>query len=200
MSKLRHSKAPLLLGLLLCFFSSSGVATPVSLEVTSLLTQVPRNAPGTVVQVVPSIMESTRAKVLAALARGDVPGAIAAYEVHVGSKAPEWLRALQTAYSVKSQEVGKCQEVARVLHEAYSKLGKVPEFIAIQANNARQYLAFDMPNGKVSYLTKNGYHAAVRVGDLIYDAFTGPLGMKQTEYFTRLKAPEGFAWKVVTSP
>jgi hypothetical protein len=145
-------------------------------------------------------MESTRAKVLAALARGDVPAAISAYEVHAGSRAPEWLRALQTAFSAKSQEVGKCQEVARILHEAYSKLGKTPEFVAIHANNSRPYLAFDMPAGKVSSLTKNGYHAVVRVGDLIYDAFTGPLGMKQTEYFSRLHAPEGFTWKVVTSP
>jgi hypothetical protein len=73
-------------------------------------------------------MESTRAKVLAALARGDVVGAISAYEVHVGQRAPEWLRALQTAYSAKSQEVGRCQEVARVLHTAYSNLGKTVEF------------------------------------------------------------------------
>lgn len=113
---------------------------------------------------VPSIMESTRAKVLAALARGDVVGAISAYEVHVGQRAPEWLRALQTAYSAKSQEVGRCQEVARILHTAYSNLGKTVEFIAIRANNMRQYMAFDSPDGRGLPVTKNGYHAAVKVG------------------------------------
>ncbi len=68
-------------------------------------------------------MESTRARILAALARGDIAGAISAYEVHTDQRAPEWLRALQTAYSADSQQVGKCQEVARLIHKAYSKLG-----------------------------------------------------------------------------
>ncbi|MDY7230215.1 hypothetical protein [Hyalangium rubrum] len=78
------------LGLLLCLLSLSGVAAPPT---TSLPARV-----------VPGIMESTRAKVLAALARGDIVGAIAAYEAHVGRRAPEWLRALQTAYSTKNQD------------------------------------------------------------------------------------------------
>lgn len=151
-------------------------------------------------QVVPSIMESTRAKVLAALARGDVAGAIAAYEVHVGSKAPEWLRALQTAFSAKSQEVGKCQEVARILHEAYSRLGRAPEFITFRANASHDYITFDSPGGKALTLTRSGYHAAVRAGDLIYDAYTGPVGMKLSDYLARLNAIEGVTWKIASSP
>ncbi len=192
--------APLLLGLLLCLFSSSGAAAPVRLGVTSLLTQVPRNVPGTVAHAVPSIMESTRAKVLAALARGDVPGAVAAYEAHAGSKAPEWLRALQTAFSAKSQEVGKCQEVARIVHEAYSKLGRAAEFIAFRANANQDYITFDSPGGKIQTLTRSGYHAAVRSGGLIYDAYTGPMGMKLSDYLARLNAIDGITWTIVSAP
>ncbi|WP_224369093.1 papain fold toxin domain-containing protein [Hyalangium versicolor] len=145
-------------------------------------------------------MESTRAKMLAALAQGNVAGAIRAYEVHVGQRAPEWLRALQNAFSAKSQEVGRCQEVARIIHTAYLKLDRAPEFIAIRANNMRQYMSFDATDGRGMPVTKNGYHAAVKVGDLIYDAFTGPAGMQLRDYFNRLNAPDGVAWKVVSSP
>lgn len=200
MSPPRHSTALPLLGLLLCLHASSGVAAPVRLGVTALLSQVPRMAPTTVAHSVPSIMESTRAKVLAALARGDVPGAITAYEVHAGHRAPEWLRALQTAYSTKSQEVGKCQEVARILHEAYSKFGKTPEFIALRANANHDYITFDSPGGKIQTLTHTGYHVVVRAGDIIYDAYTGPAGMRMSSYLARLNAPEGITWKIASTP
>jgi hypothetical protein len=197
---LAHFPAMRLGLLLLCLLPSSGAAGPIRLEVTALLAQVSRSAPDAVAQAVPSIMESTRAKVLAALARGDVPGAIAAYEVHAGSKAPEWLRALQTAFSAKSQEAGKCQDVARILHQAYSKLGRATEFIAFRANANHDYITFDSPGGKIQTLTHTGYHAAVRSGDLIYDAYTGPIGMKMSEYLARLSALEGISWTIVSAP
>lgn len=189
-----------LLGVLLCLQSPAEAMTPARSMAALVLAQTPGAAPSLPARAVPAVLESTRAKVLAALARGDVAGAIAAYEVHVGRRAPEWLRALQTAYSAKSQEVGRCQEVARLIHTAYSKLGQTPEFIAIRADERRQYMSFDMPDGTVRSITKNGYHAVVKVGDIIYDAFTGPLGMKSADYLTRLKAPNGITPSVVSSP
>jgi hypothetical protein len=194
------SKSLGLLGLLLCLGASSSVAAPLRPEVASLLAQVPRTAPEVAMRAVPSIMESTRAKMLAALARGDISGAIAAYEVHVGQRAPEWLRAIQTAYSAKSQEVGRCQEVARIIHTAYSKLGQSPQFIAFRANANYDYITFDAPNGKVQTLTHTGYHVAIQIGDVIRDAFTGPVGMKFADYFARLQAAEGVAWEIAKTP
>ncbi len=145
-------------------------------------------------------MESTRAKVLAALARGDVAGAITAYQVHVGQRAPEWLRALQTAYSTKSQEVGRCQEVARILHTAYSNLGQSPQFIAFKARANADYITFDAPSGRIQTLTHTGYHAAIQTGEIIRDAFTGPTGMKLADYLARLHAIEGVTWEIVKHP
>jgi hypothetical protein len=188
------------LGLILCLLPASAAAAAVRPSIIPLLAQAPRMASKAAARSVPSITESTRAHILAALARGDVAGAITAYEAHVGQRAPEWLRALQTAFSAKSQEVGRCQEVARILHTAFSNLGKTVEFIAIRANNMRQYMTFDAPDGRGLPVTKNGYHAAVKVGDMIYDAFTGPLGLKVQDYLARLNAPEGVAWQVVSSP
>ncbi len=84
-------------------------------------------------RIVPAILESTRARLVAALARGDVSAAIVAYEADTGRQAPTWLTNLQTAYSTASQVVGKCQEVARTLYTAYDRLGQKPEYIAFRA-------------------------------------------------------------------
>jgi hypothetical protein len=197
----RDSKPLWLVALLLCLSSSSGAAAPLlRLEATSLLAQVPREAPKVLTRAVPSILESTRARLLAALARGDVAGAIAAYENHAGRRAPEWLRALHTAYSAKSQEVGRCQEVARIIHTAYSKLDKEPQFIAFRANANYDYITFDSPSGKIQTITHTGYHVAVRIGDTIHDAFTGPVGMRLADYLARLNAAQGITHQLTSTP
>lgn len=200
MSLTRHSKALWVLFGFLLAWSPSSEAFPFYPAVTSPFGQVSRTAPEVASRSVPSILESTRARLLASLARGDIAGAITAYATHVGSQAPQWLRALHTAYSAKSQEVGRCQEVARIIHTAYSKLDKAPEFIAFKATANQDYITFDLPNGKVQTLTRTGYHIVVRVGDVIHDAYTGPLGMKMTDYLARLNAIEGVSWQRVTNP
>ncbi|MDC0707913.1 hypothetical protein POL68_05470 [Stigmatella sp. ncwal1] len=189
-----------IIGILICVQLSAEAATPIGVGDVLPLAHIPESIPSLPMHSVPAIMESTRAVVLAALARGDIVGAIAAYEIHVGRRAPEWLRSLQTAYSTQSQQIGKCQEVARVIHTAYSKLGKAPEFIAVRANQNRQYMSFDMPDGKALPVTKNGYHAAVKIGDIVYDAFTGSSGMRWSDYLARLNAPNGIHATVVSKP
>ncbi len=139
-------------------------------------------------------------RLLACLARGDIVGAIAMYEAETGRVAPVWLRNLEVAYSAASQTAGRCQQVARILHTAFTRLGQKPEYVAIRALEKREYMVFDMPNGKSPGITQNGYHVIVRVEDMVYDAYTGPLGMKSADYLSRLHAEMGFAWKVVSEP
>jgi hypothetical protein len=118
----------------------------------------------------------------------------------MGQRAPEWLRALQTVYSTKSQEVGRCQEVARILHTAYSNLGQSPRFIAFRAKANADYISFDAPSGRIQTLTHTGYHADIQTGEFIRDGFTGPMGMKLPDYLARLHAIEGVTWEIVTLP
>lgn len=66
-------------------------------------------------EVIFAITESTRARLVVCLARGDIAGAVAMYQVHTGRQAPDWLKNLQVAYSAASQAPGKCQEVARIV-------------------------------------------------------------------------------------
>ncbi len=144
--------------------------------------------------------DSIRVKVLAYLVRGDIAGAITMYEAHTGQSAPVWLMDLQVAYGVTNQAAGRCQQVARIIHTAFSKLGQTPQYVAIRALGKKDYITFDMMDGKSPGITYNGYHVIIKVEDMVYDAYTGPLGMKLTEYLSRLHAEMGVTWKVVSSP
>ncbi len=144
--------------------------------------------------------DSPRVKVMACLARGDIAGAIAMYEVSTGRSAPAWLMDLQAAYSVASQTVGRCQEVARVIHTAFLKLGQSPQFIAFKTHGNENFMVFELVSGKSVSVSHNRYHVAVRLGDFIYDAYTGPLGMRWTDYLSRLHARQGVFWEEVSTP
>ena len=144
--------------------------------------------------------DSPRVKVMACLARGDIAGAIAMYEVSTGRSAPAWLMDLQAAYGVASQTVGRCQEVARVIHTAFLKLDQSPQFIAFRANKAPAYMVFDLASGRNVPVAHSGYHVAVRMGDMVFDAYTGPMGMQLADYLSRLHVQQGFTWERVLTP
>jgi hypothetical protein len=110
------------------------------------------------------------------------------------------LTSLQTAYTAANQVAGQCQEVARTLYSAYDQLGQKPEYIAFRARGGIDYMTFDLLSGKNAPVTRTGYHVAIKLGDTIRDAYTGPLGMKLSDYLARLHALQGVEWQIVTSP
>ncbi|MDY7228513.1 hypothetical protein [Hyalangium rubrum] len=61
-----------------------------------------------VVEALPAVTESTRARMLALLAQGNVPGAIEMWKVHTGREVPKALRAMQNAYGAANQVAGTC--------------------------------------------------------------------------------------------
>ncbi|WNG51296.1 hypothetical protein F0U60_49585 [Archangium minus] len=147
-----------------------------------------------------AVAESTRLKLLACLARGDIAGAMALYEAHTGRVPPSWLQDLQVAFAVSSQAINKCQEVARTIHTAFLRLGQNPQYVALRAKERYDFMTFDLVSGKSPTVTSNGYHVAVMLEGKVYDAYTGPLGMKLEDYLSRLHAPAGVVWNVVTTP
>jgi hypothetical protein len=122
------------------------------------------------------------------------------YEAETGQAPPAWLLDLQGAYAVTNQIAGRCQQVARVIHTAFTKLGHVPRYIAFKTKGDEEFMVFELVNGRSAPVTRNGYHAAVRLGDLIYDAYTGSVGMKLTDYLSRLHARQGVTWEQVVTP
>lgn len=61
-------------------------------------------------------------------------------------------------------------------------------------------MTFDLLNGKNAPMTRTGYHVALKVGDVIRDAYTGPLGLKLSDYLSRLHAVAGVDWQIVEKP
>ncbi|MCP3168876.1 RHS repeat-associated core domain-containing protein [Myxococcus qinghaiensis] len=142
-------------------------------------------------------MDSINARMLALIARGDVAGAIAYYQLQNNTeKIPRALQALQNAFNVANQVGGPCKQVAKDIHKGFTFLGQSPQFIRIRATGY-DFMSFDTPDGKNIGLTGNGLHFVVQVKDRIYDAFTGPTGMSIAEYTTRLQARHGFTWEAI---
>jgi hypothetical protein len=172
------------MGFLLCFLAALAEAGPA----------IP------VQETVLGITESTRAKMLAYLARGDIAGAMTLYEAHTGRQAPAWLSNLQLAYRATNQLPGKCQDVARTIHHAFSQLGKSPEYVAFRLQGSSDYMLFELASGKHAPVSRTGYHVAVKLGEIIHDAYTGPLGMKLSDYVLRLQARSEISWMTVPQP
>lgn len=160
----------------------------------------PPASAATLVQASVLSADSIRLKLLAYLARGDIAGAIVMYQVHTGKVAPTWLMDLQAAYGVANQAAGRCQQVARIIHTAFIKLGQTPQYIAFRTKGDEEFMVFELASGRSAPVSRNAYHVAVRVGDLIYDAYTGPLGMKLADYLPCLHARQGVTWKLVSNP
>ncbi|MDY7231943.1 hypothetical protein [Hyalangium rubrum] len=162
------------------------------------------SVPGLVVSQVQGITDSARAKVLAHLARGELVEAIRAYEVATGLKAPLWLSGLKTAFDTSKQVPGACQEVARSLHVAFSRLGGRPEYVELttQVSNRRVYvdIVFRLENGKDARVADAGLHVLVRMNGFAYDAYTGAAGLPWADYLSRLGAFTSIVEKVVESP
>jgi hypothetical protein len=96
------------------------------------------------------------------------------------------------------RQAGKCQDVARAIAEFFRKIGGQPVFIELRAKQYN-YMSLDLPDGTSPGITKSGYHIVVRLGDRIYDAFTGPGGMAASDYMSRLHARFGYTEKVLTT-
>jgi hypothetical protein len=165
------------------------VAVPVS---EPPLAQV-ATTPGQVSQLVLQMPDSLQARMLAAIGRGDIVGAIAMWELRMGRKAPEWLLAFQNAFSTNNQRAGPCVEVARSIFEGFKRLSAKPSYVRFTAQGSR-FLGFEMRAGdprSTVQVSEMRIHVVVQVEDRFYDAFTGPTGLPVAEYVKRLLTEEG---------
>ncbi len=106
------------------------------------------------------------------------------YVKEQSGRVPAWLRSYAAAFDAAKRSVGQCQEVAKAIHGALSRLGERPEYLSVRSEWG--YISFRMPDGTEQTITRTGYHVAVQVGDRVFDAYTGPVGMKLSDYLSRL--------------
>lgn len=112
---------------------------------------------------------------------------------------PRWFESFKKAFDSSMREIGKCQDVARSIYDFFRKIGGKPEFIGLRAKNW-DYMTLDLPDGRNVAITQNGYHVVVRLGDRVYDAFTGPAGMETQLYMSSLRTPFGYLAEVIAKP
>jgi hypothetical protein len=123
------------------------------------------------------------------LLAGKVADALSYAREHSG-RVPAYLRQYAAAFDAANRAVGRCQEVARSIHGALSRLAGKPEYVAIRSK--WDHPVFRMMDGTDQTLSHTGYHVVVRVGDKAYDAYTGSMGMKLADYLSRVAVPPGF--------
>lgn len=159
-----------------------------------VMAQVAPAVQGSVTAHVPPGTDSEKAHILSLLVKGDINGAIAYWgAANVGRQTPAWLLTLKMSYEASKQTAGKCQEVARNIHAAFTQLGGKPLFVELrnEMSDGRRlsYMVFRTAGGKDLSLSKNAYHVAVKLEGQVYDAYTGPAGLPWKEYISRIGSP-----------
>lgn len=122
------------------------------------------------------------------LLSGKVAEALGYAKEHYG-RVPDWLRSYAAAFDAAKRAVGQCQGVAKAIHEGMTQVGQKPEYLALRAN--WDFVVFKAGDGKQHTVTHNGYHVVVKAGEKVYDAYTGPAGMKLSDYLARIFIDSG---------
>src|SRR5262245_12072831 len=125
--------------------------------------------------------DSVRWKTFQLLAAGDIAGAGEYYLLATGAtQLPRWMVALQRAFDAANRVAGPCEKVADDILEGFKRLGQNPTLVRFTTtvnSGAGGRISFDLEDGTNVQVSIAGYHVAVRCGERIYDAFTGPTGM-----------------------
>lgn len=151
-----------------------------------------------------TVPDSVRFKMLAALARGDLAGAISLWQLHTNrDTVPAALQAMQSAYGVVNRTMGPCVQVARDISNGFKSFGGSPQYVRFLPPGRTPFLGWEMRAGEprsTIQVSDIGRHYAVMMNDKVYDAFTGPEGMALGEYLKRLVAHGGLPrWEMVSS-
>jgi hypothetical protein len=139
---------------------------------------------------------SIQARLKACILAGDLQCVVTQYLLlkDIG-RVPDWLVSFQNAFAAINREAGKCESVARTIHDGLTRLGQRPEYLRITVQGHGKVLGFDeVSQGallRTHQLSLTGYHVAIRLGDKVIDAYTGFAGLPIHEYMTRLSASPG---------
>jgi RHS repeat-associated protein len=130
---------------------------------------------------------------LTAIARGNIPEAVAiaqAATVGHADKLARYINQLRTIMNRYPRSSMQCDTLSKKLVEFFNSTGgKVsvnsnPQIMNITDKFGARYF-FDSKGAKFA---ESGFHQAVRVGDRVFDAITGPNGMSYNQYISTLES------------
>jgi hypothetical protein len=137
------------------------------------------------------LIDSLKAKVLAYIAQGNIAEATALASsggLKIASKLsqlPNTITSIVNRYPLASD---KCGQAAKNIYNAFQKVGANPQFWRI--GNIKSVSPRIMIGEKYSAYE----HFVVRVGDKVYDAYTGAQGMAVSAYQSMLNTANGGAY------
>jgi RHS repeat-associated protein len=130
----------------------------------------------------PRGLSSAKARVMVLLAQGNVAEAILIAEaagLAIGTRLQQIQASIQALQSRFPLVSNSCERLAQGTYNAFNALKLNPEFIKISNTAQTPYIYIGD-----KYVTHQ--HFAVRVGDRVYDAFTGANGMLYSQYLNML--------------
>jgi hypothetical protein len=139
---------------------------------------------------------SIQARLKACILAGDLQCVVTQYLLlkDIG-RVPGWLVSFQNAFAAINREAGKCESVARTIHEGLTRLGQRPEYLRITVQGHGKILGFDeVSQGlllRTHQVSITGYHVAIKLDGKVIDAYTGFAGLPIHEYMARLSASPG---------
>ena len=153
---------------------------------------LPGGTPGVVLASVPSlptpaiwlavVPDTVRVKMLAAIARGDIAGAISLWQLATNrDTVPPALAALQSAFGLANRVAGPCARVAKDIYQGFKSLGGNPQYLRVSSTEG-PFLSWR----NRTLMSDNNVHFLVAHEGMLYDAFTGPVGMSRVEYLKNL--------------
>jgi len=151
--------------------------------------------------------DSIRARLKACILSGDITCVVDQYLLlkDIG-RVPDWLVAFQNAFAAVNQQAGKCEGVAKTIHQGLTRLGQHPEYLRFTVEGDVKLLGFnELSKGvfvKSHHLSITGKHLAVKLGDKVIDAYTGLAGLPLSEYMARLStsSTSQILYEVVQTP
>ncbi|ATB40205.1 hypothetical protein CYFUS_005653 [Cystobacter fuscus] len=151
--------------------------------------------------------DSIRARLKACLLVGDMACVVDQYLAlkDIG-RMPGWLVSFQGAFSVANRKAGKCEKVARLVHQGLVKLRQQPEVLRFTVQGDTKLLGFnEISNGvlvRSHQVALTGQHVAVKWGEKVIDAYTGLAGLPLSEYMARLStaASSHVVYEVARAP
>ncbi|HEX5754234.1 MAG TPA: hypothetical protein VFZ09_49080 [Archangium sp.] len=131
-----------------------------------------------VASVLAVVPDTVRLKMLAAMARGDIAGAISMWQLATNrDTVPPALAALQSAFGLANRVAGSCGRVAKDISQGFKFLGGTPQYLRISSTQG-DFLSWQSR----TLMSDNNRHFLVEYEGRFYDAFTGPAGMSRAEY------------------
>jgi hypothetical protein len=144
---------------------------------------LPGGTPGVVLaSVLAAVPDTVRVKMLAAIARGDIAGAISLWQLATNrDTVPPALAALQSAFGLANRVAGPCARVAKDIYQGFKSLGGNPQYLRVSSTEG-PFLSWR----NRTLMSDNNVHFLVAHEGMLYDAFTGPVGMSRVEYLENL--------------